>query len=244
MPFPVTLVKEGSFKPHKSVSPEIKDLLPDGSKGVPAIFLTYRLGIVSWQVGFDERNDDNKAPAFVACAPANDAASGKLIGEAGKSYHYTKKTDKIQYDFASSQVGHVQPFVEILFYLPSLNGMGVIATPSNFNSTEETITVLKSLVDKATGAIPQAPMVVTPMSVHKKTKAWEWDVDYIGIAAAPMTPATAEVADKFRAWHEAAKEDLAVKAALSMWLTCEDRPLDDNIRAALQKAVGLVPRAR
>lgn len=242
MPFPVTIVKDGSFKPHKSVPDEVKDRLPDGSKGIPAVFLTYRIGVLAWQVGYDDRNDDNKNPAFVAFAPANNEAMGRLIGEAGKSYHYTAKDDKKQYDFATSKVGHVQPLVEALFYLPGLDGLGVIATPSNFNSVEETISTLKALVNKESGSIPQAPMIVTPGVAHKSTKNWDWDVDYIGIAPAPLTPATAELGQKFKAWRDKAAEDLTVKANLEAWLTCSDRPMTDEIVAALHKAVGLVPR--
>jgi hypothetical protein len=247
-PFPVTLVKDGNFKTHSLVPAEIKDLLPYGDKAIHAVFITYRLGGIAWQVGYDDRTEENKNPSYMFFIPGTDGATSRLLTEAAKSYQYTPKDKKNEYDFAKSGVGHIQPIIECLVYLPSLNNLAVIATGSNYSAVEETIAVIKSMCkrneDGTLGEVPQVPILVSPKVAAKKTKTWNWDVDYIGMTHAPANETTLDCVNKFKGWAEKASEDTQTKTALDMWLTCGDRPCSPDIKAALQKAVGLVPRTR
>jgi hypothetical protein len=239
--FPRVAVKDGVFKPTGKQAPEIVDKLPDGSRAVPLIYLTYRIGAMAWQVGYDDRTDDNKRPAFVSIAPASDGTGAKLIAEASKAYHYTKKDNKKNWDFATSQVGHIQPFIEVLAYSPVVDGLIVVHTPTNFNSVDATLDVLNRLVDPVSRQIQQGPIMAAPAREHKVTKAYQWDVDYI--AMSPATgPTAADAVVKFKAWLERAQEDLATKAAVEAWQSCSDRPMTAMSLEALNKAVGMAPK--
>ncbi len=228
----------GVFVPAPFVEQSIADQLPQGKKPFDAVFIGYRLAVSSWPVGYDSNNTEGK-PVWSCAIAANNQADAVSLVRCARQYQYTSTLNRPKFDHATSGVGHVRPQVEVLAYIPELDGLVVVSTPSNFGSVESTLAGFQNLTDKSTGAIGQFPASFRPLSEDKSSKksGQSWKVHRLEVTSS--TNQTSPAWTKYEAWRNGAAQDPAVVATVRQWLAADDRPMTDEVRKALALGAAL-----
>lgn len=224
----VAIGDKAMFSPDAGNDPKDLDLLPSSGKAVPALYIARRIGALSWKVGFDEK-EEGDSPAFCAFADPTNDADIKLISAATKAVQMTPRDQKSKYDFEKSKCGHVKPLLELLVFLPGV-GFAVVSVAPNFYNVVDGVKALGTL----DGPIPV--MLKPDATPHKTGKSSAFcSLEVIS------GDAKGKLAEAFAAYQEANKENLQIRQATDSWLSCTDRPMTDEIRAALNVAVTLNP---
>lgn len=236
----VKVTDGGVFQPAKGNDPADMDKLPDGSKAKPGIFLAKRTGVLSWKVSYDKKGEDEQ-PAFSVFAPDSAIEDVKLMAKAAKARQFKPKDmDASRFDFANSGVGHIKPLLEFLVWLPD-TGLTVIDVPPNFHDVTDGVAETKNLIDPSTGEISMVPAMFQPEKKHHKSGSWEWDSHFCGLKPIADEKVKAQLLKAFAEYREITKENLDLKARVDSWLQCTDKPMTDDIRAALVKGIALNP---
>lgn len=236
----VKISDAGVFVPQKGNDPNDMDKLPDGGKasrdGIHGLVIASRTGVLSWKKGYDDRGDD-ESPAFVAFTPASNATDAELIGKAVKARQMCPKDEALRkrFDFDQNGVGHLKPLQELLVWLPD-TGFTIIATAPNYYDVVDGIAALKVIRDVE----GLAAALLKPVTKPHKSGKYTWDSNFCSIALAPAD-IKAKLEAGFAEYQEIIKENLDLKDRVDRWLSCSDRPMTEEIRAALAKAVTLVP---
>jgi hypothetical protein len=250
-PFPVlTISMDGALVPAPFVEQAIADQLPQGKKPFEGVFMGYRLAVSSWAVGYNDAQPvpgaapapagtDQTKPVWSCALAANNQADAVALVRCGRKYQYTPGGDRAKFDHAVSGVGHVRPQVEILVFVPELNDLVVVSTPSNFGAVEATLEGLQRLVDPATGAVGQFPASLRPMSEDKTSKksGRSWKVHRLDVTS--ITNQASPAWAKYQGWLAGASQDPAIVQTVRQWLAAEDRPITDDIRKALTMGASL-----
>ncbi len=226
-PFPYIAITGGSaggaLDPASYLPQDQKDILPQGKKAVDCVFINYRLSMLSWGVGWNDRVEGGK-PIFGAAIAANDAENTALLIRAAKNYAYTKAVDRNKYDFAKSGIGHIMPALEMLVYLAEIDGLAVLATPGNYGSVEEMLKILQGRINTATGALDQFPASIRPVSIDRQSKGGSaWKVHYFDIAVA--TQSSGRVWAAYQEWLQRAAGDAQTVSEVSTWINAKDEPM-------------------
>lgn len=233
--FPIlALNKSGMFCPIAAVPKEIADQMPQGKKDVEAVFVAYRTEIAAWPAGYDPAGEKGN-PVYSFAISSNDVKLSKLATEACGNYQFTKKDNKPAWDYNASGIGHVRPMMAMLVYLPSVDDLIVVQTPSHYSSWKTTVANLGKHVDPKTGALNQMPCLLRPVSTAKNVNGF--DITENTIEFLSQMNATGKAWwEKYAAFLETLKQDEVRLAALREWLECGDKPATDEIVERLQKA--------
>lgn len=240
--FPVIRVdKSGNFELPKDTPRDMAIVLPSGKNPATGVILAYRLALVAWPVGFDDRADDQK-PAWSAALGA-DSGAWDDANKAAWKYQYAKKDDKPSFDFERSQIGHINPAAELLVYLAGNGafpgGLVILATPAKIGSVASTFESLEPYLPVSDDGTPQGfvpfAATLTPKTIKKKSATWSWDEHHIQAAALGQTPECAALLKAFGAWGATLDEETKVNYA--KWVKGDDAPLTDTGRIAIAKAL-------
>lgn len=236
--FPVLMVSGGNaggmFTPAGFVDEAVANQLPQGKKPVDCVFMGYRTELSAWPSGFLDRKDGDK-PVWTLAVSCADAPGAVLVGEAAKSYQFTKGTNKGGWDYAQSGLGHLRPTLQLLVYLPSVDDVIVVQTPAHFTSWKSTMDNLKKLMDPKTNALSQAPVqlrIISTPKIINGNSVTEHVIDFAVMAN-----------DTGKEWYSAyakyiltAANDAEVREKIENWVNCADRPITDDLRGLLKKA--------
>ncbi len=228
----------GLMVPVPGVPDEIADTLPQGRRAFDAVFLDYRLSIVAWPVGYNDRTEEVSKPCYSAAINAVQPEDAALVMRCCKNYQYTKGANKNKFDFATSRVGHIRPQVEMLVYLPDpVNGLVIVSCAANYGSVERTFANIDKLVDEATQKLGRFPCSIRPVSEEASAGQFTWKIHSLEIT--PSTNTASPAWPAYGTWLNAARLDPAVVNTVSQWVSAADRPMTDEIRAALRIGISL-----
>jgi hypothetical protein len=227
----------GSFAPIKAVPEEVANQMPQGKKPFEGFIVAYRSEMVSWPVGFDDKEDDSR-PVWSVAVPSDDAVGADLLRNAGKRYQFTKNVDKSKFDHAQSGVGHARPQLQLLVWLPDVEDLIVVQTPSHFESWRKTAEQLNRNADPKTGEVLKFPALLRPVSTVKNINGFTVTEHAIDITAM-LNEAGAALAQKFAAWREKAKLDPELVNKVGEWASCGDHPRTPELDAILKKCASL-----
>lgn len=241
-PFPVIEVTGGNtgglFSAVKGTADqELLDQLPQGGKPVKGIFLAYRTELTSWPEGYNEGAENKPKPCWASTIPSGAAGDAQLANKACEAYQFTKKDEKVKFDYATSEIGHVRPTFQMLVFLAEINDVVVVALPGYFSSWVETQKSLRLLVDPETRQLSQFPCCIRVVSkeVSNKAKTQTWMVHHCDVTQA-VDNQTKAAWEKYQPWVEALQSAPEKMALFQEWLDGADKPMTDVHRAALRKA--------
>lgn len=224
----------GLFSPASYVAEEVANQLPQGKKPINAIFMGFRTEVVSWAEGYKEGQTETAKPLFTVAISGMNAELTKQAAAAAKAYQYTKGDQKsAKYDFATTQVGHLGVSLALLVYLPEVDDVIEIKTPSKYASWLNTMENLKR--QATDGQLGQFPCVLRPVSVSKVVNGWdinEHSIDFVK-----------KIDAESKGWYEAYTAYIAKAAAdpemrenLESWVNGTDRPMTAMSRTSLSTA--------
>ncbi len=240
--FPMLFISGGTngglMVPAGDVPAEIADSLPQGRRPFDAVFLDYRLSIVSWPVGYNDRTEEKSKPAFSAGVSAASADDAVLVMKACKNYQYTKGAQKNKFDLATSRVGHIRPQVEMLVYLPGpVDRLVVVASQGSYASVERTFANIDKLVDPVTEKLGRFPCSIRPATEEVPMGTFQVKIHSLEIT--PSTNTTSPAWPAYVNWLATARTDAALVAQVNQWTQAADRPMTDEIRQALRLGASL-----
>jgi hypothetical protein len=225
----------GLFQPHKGIPNEIADMLPQGRKPVEGVFIGYRTELSAWPAGYSERAEEGGEkvrPVWTAAAGAGDVTTAALVEKACKQYQFTKGADKHIFDHATSGVGHIRPVLQVLVWSKDLNDVLVVQSTAGYESWVESLRNLSRQADPVSGALTQFPVSIRTQSTPRQNKGNTWMVHTLTFDV-PANATGGAMLKGFTEWRPTVVEEKA--AQVNEWLTAEDRPVTDEIRAALVK---------
>jgi len=228
---PTVKVTDKIFTPAPGNDPKYVDILPDNGKARPAVFIAKRIGALSWKNGYDNKTDE-ETPAFAVFASDTNDADVGLIAAAAKARQMCPKAKAPEYDFDKSKVGHIKPLLEVLVYLPNV-GFTVIAVSPNYYNVVDGV--------KAAGNLQgPVPVMIKPDHKNHKSGTYTWDSSFCGFTPINGDQA-AKLAQEFEAYRASIAEDLVTRNAVESWISCSDRPMTDEVRAAMQRGIEINP---
>jgi hypothetical protein len=230
----------GAFTPIKSVPQEVADQMPQGKKPIDCVFIGYRTELAAWPVGYNDRGAEGGQPVWSMAVPCNAPDDSRLVRGACSSYQFTPGDNKAGWDHAVSGIGHIRPTMQLLVYLPSVNDLIVVQTPSHFISWQQTMENLKKMVDPKTGLLNQFPCVLRAISEPKIIKGNNTTQHTIEFTSA-LNEAGAGWWKQYGGWRQAAKQDQEIVEKVNQWLNALDKPIDDTLRQTLKKAESYRP---
>ena len=225
----------GTFAPIDAVEQAVADQLPQGKKPIECVFLGYRTELAAWPVGYDDRGEDTGRPAWSCAIPCHNPHIAKLVAEACGNYQFTKRVDKRQWDFATSDIGHLRATLQLLVYLPSVDDVIVIQTPGHYTSWKSSIENLSKQVDPKTKVLGQFPCVIRAKSTPKNINGFE-TTEHVLTFDAALTETGAGWYKQMVAWREVVRANPEQKAAIEEWMSGADRPATDAMLARIKKA--------
>jgi len=236
--FPVLLLSGGNsggaFAPIKAVPEAIANEMPQGKRPFEAFILGHRTEMVSWPVGFDDKEDGQK-PVWSVAIRSDDRNGLALVRNAAKTYQYTKNVEKGKFDAANSGVGHVRPALQLLVWLPEVQDLIVVQTPAHFESWRKTVEQLSRNAHPETGEVLKFPASLKPISTVKQVNGFTITEHVIEIT--PMlSEAGAKVMSDYAIWRSTALENPELIATVGNWIQCVDAPLTPEITDILRKA--------
>ncbi len=242
--FPIIRVngKTGGYALPKDTPPDVARYLPNGTIPAVGVLLAYRLSLIAWSVGFDERSDESKAPSWSASIGGDSEAWDDAI-KAAWNYQYTKKDDKASWDFDKSAIGHINPALDLLVYLPPgggfVGGLVQLSTPGKIGSVSTSLESLEPYLPMADDGSPQAfaPFAssIAVKTDKKKSATWQWEEHSLSIQALAQTGECAALLRAFQTWGAALDED--TKDRFGKWVRGADAPLTDKGREAIARAL-------
>lgn len=227
----------GSFSPIKAVPEEVANQMPQGKKPFTAFILGFRTELVAWPVGFEDKEDDTK-PVWSVTATSADARATELIRKACKQYQFTGNKDKAKFDFAQSEVGHIRPVLQLLVWLPDVEDLIVVQTPSHYMSWLKTGEQLNRNADPKTGEVRPFPAQLRPVSTSKTVNGYTITEHVIDITAM-LNDAGAQVFAAYSKWRETAKSNPELVERVGKWVQGLDAPMTDEIEKRLRTAASL-----
>jgi hypothetical protein len=236
--FPIVAITGGAqggmFAPIKSTPAEIADLLPAGRK-VDGILVAYRTDVTAWPTGYDERATEKPKPSWAFALGATAVDDGVLVDAASHAYQFTPGADKAKFDYATSQIGHLKPTLELLVWCPTTKDLIVVRTPAGYEGWIESIRAISRLANPKTGTVGQIPVVIrcNTASRTNKTKDNTWYVHSFA-----FDPQLNEAGGVMLKTYDLWRQDVAAEKAeqVADWIAGDDRPMTDAIRASLVKA--------
>lgn len=226
----------GQFVADDGVPDDILMKLPQGRSPAMGIFIGFRAELAAWGTGYDDRDPAAEPRPSWSCAiPSNDGPNSVVLEEAAKQYQFTPKASKAKFDFANSQVGHIRPVLTAMIWSPALGDLLIVQSCAGYEPWLESLRSLGKLVDPATGGIPRIPITVRARSEQRESKksGFSWLVHTLTFDVA-ATESGGAMLTAFNAWREGVSTER--KAQVAEWLSAADRPMTDDIVAALRKA--------
>jgi hypothetical protein len=209
--------------------------LPEGRSPFEAVFVGYRLHVVAWPKGYDEKATTKDKPVFSAAIPANKSDLASNLMMAGHQYQYSKNRDA--WSIASHGPGHIRPELELLLMDPSDCSLFVFRCAGHYNSAKDT---RDQLLRQAT-AVPNSPKKqlvpffgsFSPKTIKVQAKSGNTVVyHYPEIDKIDTTDARAvKAAGVYRKFIQTADAD--VQSMALDWLAGKDEPLTPAIEAAI-----------
>ena len=230
----------GNFKAASFVKDEVADEMPEGGKAFPCVFLGYRVACTGWKHKFGE-GDDKEKPAFNVAAGHVDPENIKQITLAAKNYQFTGAKGKFDYDVDDEDSpAHVRPQLELLVYDPVLDNLMVVETCSHFTSMTETMKQLRAYaqVDAESGARVYRPFPCKFKGVSKDNSngKFKWKTHWIEIDGDTQKSGKElkKLWDDYQVFIDAAMQDQELRANVTAWMACTDRPMTAQIKANLE----------
>jgi hypothetical protein len=226
----------GSFAPIKAVPEDVANQMPQGKKPFQGYILGFRTEIVAWPVGFDDKEEGAK-PSWSVVIPSEDITGENVpprvqrireySRKACKNYQFTKNVDKgTKFDFATTERGHLRPALQLLVWLPDVQDIIVVSTPSNFESWRKTAEQLARNADPKTGETIQFPATMKPIATVKNVNGNTITEHVIDIAAM-LNQAGADVVKAFGEWREQALKDPELVQKVGDWMNGVDAPITE-----------------
>lgn len=244
-PFPLVDVPyaAGMFVPADFQEQEIQDRLPQGKRPIDGVFVGFRLEVTGWPTAYDETATEAAKPCYSVAINLGSASDIALAIAASKAYQFTPKADKGKFDWAEG-VGHVRPQLSLLVWHRDLDGLMLIRTPSSYQSVVDTLAGLNRLVDPATGTLAPFPCSVRVHTdeVASKNSGNRWKVHSLVVSPATNSEAGAALWTAYQGWIQTAMGDATTVKEVTEWLNGVDKPMVDEVRAALTKAKALGTR--
>lgn len=206
-----------------------EDLLSDldGKKDITGYLFGWRFQAIAYPLGWQNGipADQQPKPVYGCAVPGLAGADSLAVKRATSAYQFTKVPQRDKFDFDKSQAGHIKPSIELLIYSPVLGDLVVLRSYNHYNAVfakGRTVAQLEAIMADNEGKVPEVPMKFSGIS---SPGFGDKPVNWIGIE---------QVADKkaIAAWAEFSPDADTTEAA-KKWLTCEDNPIDDNIRSYL-----------
>ncbi len=227
----------GSFTPIKAVPEEVANQMPQGKKPFEGYIVGFRSEVVAWLVGFDQKEDDTK-PSWSVVASSEDAATTELLRKACKAYQFTAGANKHKFDMASNDVGHVRPTLQLLVWLPDVEDLIVVQTPSHYISWLKSSEQLARNADPATGQLKPFPALIRPVSTPKTVNG-NSILEHVIDISAMLNDAGGKLHAHFSKWREQAQNDAELVQKVGDWLNGTDAPVDAGIEARLRAAAAM-----
>jgi len=227
----------GAFQKAGHMTPSEAANLPEGTKPFTAVFIGYRFIATSWEDSGG--GSEKKRPVFSCAIPASEGTLTGQVMETGKNYQFTKLADKEKYDFASSNVGHIRPQIEMLLFDPEYGELFTYQTCSHYNSAKDTRDqLLKNATTMTDGTQVMLPFigVFTAQSHRVTTKSGNAIAHhYAEISKLDIADANARKAwDAWQQFSEVAKTDATLMDKVNDWFAGNDSSVSAQCRAALE----------
>lgn len=224
----------GALAPLKGTDEALAEVLPEGTRPVHCVLLGFRWEYTAWkwpyqEVPEGEDLEDAKYPAYSFALPATAVNDIALANKAASKYQFTKKAERVKFNFRDSQCGHLLPTVRMLCFWPDLNDLMVVSTPNTLDAGENLISQFRGLLD-SNGVLQPQPVKIKPGQVTKPRSGYQyWTLQVTGDAGEDAAEAWAG----YQEWVAQNREDEAVIGQYTEWVNGTDMPINDAIRTYL-----------
>ena len=231
--FPIVAVKGGdagggALDPQTK-DEELLDVLPAGKRPVRGVFLAARLSVVAWPCDYESR-EAKTGPSWSAAMPVGSEDSGLAL-RACKQYQFTGRAAKSKFDWNDGEgTGRPVSTVEMLFWTPEA-GLFVIRGQPTFTATVKSLDALRDLLDG--GQLKPAAVKLKIESETVNGKANTYNHYFFDFTVERASNAE-DLREPFEQWREDLDDE--TNARLMAWATCEDAPVNDDIRRRMKTA--------
>ncbi len=226
----------GGVAPIDGVPQEIADQLPQGKKPVEGILIGFRTELTSWPAKFDAQTEGDGRPSWRCAIPSADGETATLAEAATKQYQFTKSADKGIFDFDKTGIGHVRPVMQVLFWCPAIKDVVVLQNAAGYEGWIDSLRNVVKHIDAATGELPTIPVSIRVQSSPRSNNGFGWTVHSLTFEATINAAANGWLKE-YQAWRSALGEDKV--AQVQEWMSASDHPVNEDIKAALNKAKAL-----